>query len=83
MKYDLLDMYLIGVVPEYQNKGLNAVIFHHLHQNYIKYGVKRVITYPQLESNTAVIRLFDYYPMEPYMVRRSYSKRISLCQSLV
>jgi len=76
MKYDLLDMYLIGVVPEYQNKGLNAVIFHHLHQNYIKYGVKRVITYPQLESNTAVIRLFDYYPMEPYMVRRCYSKRI-------
>ncbi len=76
-KYDLLDMYLIGVVPEYQNKGINAVIFHHLHQNFIKYGVKRVIAYPQLENNSAVIKLFDYYPMQPYMVRRSYSKKLS------
>ncbi len=77
MRYELLDMYIIGVVPEYQNKGLNAVIFHHLHQNFIKYGVKKVIAYPQLESNTAVIRLFDYYPMEPYMVRRCVCKRLS------
>ncbi|MDP3436891.1 MAG: N-acetyltransferase [Bacteroidales bacterium] len=76
MKYELLDMYIIGVVPEYQNKGLNAVIFHHLHQNFIKYGVKKVIAYPQLESNTAVIRLFDYYPMEPYMVRRCVCKKL-------
>ncbi|MDP3451649.1 MAG: hypothetical protein Q8R90_01730, partial [Bacteroidales bacterium] len=76
MNFDLLDMYIIGVVPEYQNKGLNAVIFDHLHQNFIKYGVKKVIAYPQLESNSAVIKLFDYYQMEPFMKRRCYYKNL-------
>jgi GNAT superfamily N-acetyltransferase len=73
-RYDLVDMYMIGVVPEYQNKGLNAVIFNHLHTNYIKLGVKKVIANPQLENNIAVQNIFDYYQGKPYMTRRCYIK---------
>lgn len=76
-KNDFIEMYMIGIVPEYQNKGLNAVIFNHLHSNFIKLGVKEVVTNPQLETNTSVISLFDYYDSTPYMTRRCYIGNIS------
>lgn len=71
-RYDDIEMYFIGVVPEFQGKGLNAMIFSKLHQAFIEYKVKRVYTNPQLETNKAVIALFDYYESEPYMLRRCY-----------
>lgn len=75
-RFDLVDMNIIGIVPEYQNKGINAVIFSHLHTNYIKLGVKKVIANPQLENNSAVINIFDYYPGKPYMTRRCYIRAL-------
>lgn len=75
-RFDTIEMYMIGVAPEYQKKGLNAIIFNRLNTQFLKYGVRRVITNPQLESNTAVTRLFDYYPMAPYMRRRCLVKKI-------
>jgi GNAT superfamily N-acetyltransferase len=74
--YELVDMYLIGIIPEYQNKGLNAIIFDHLIQNFIKAGVKRVIANPQLEDNTKVISLFEEYSGEFYMKRRCFQKQL-------
>ncbi len=75
-RFELVDMNIIGIVPEYQNKGLNAVIFNHLHTNYLKLGVKKVIANPQLENNVAVQNIFDYYPGKPYMTRRCYIKKM-------
>lgn len=69
---DFVEMMMIGVVPEYQNKGINAVIFNYLHERFIELGVKEVVTNPQLETNKAVISLFDYYESTPYMRRRCY-----------
>ncbi|MDD2490642.1 MAG: hypothetical protein PHV12_00410 [Bacteroidales bacterium] len=74
---DLVDLYMIGIVPEYQNKGLNAVIFDHLNSNFIKLGVKRVIANPQLDSNKAVQSIFDYYPGRLYSKRCCYLKSLS------
>lgn len=70
--YDTVECYLIGVIPEYRHKGINALIFNYLQNNYIKMGFKTVISNPQLESNLAVQRLFDYYDSELYMRRRCY-----------
>lgn len=70
--FHTVECYLIGVIPEYKHKGINALIFNYLQNNYIKMGFKDVISNPQLESNTAVQRLFDYYESEPYMRRRCY-----------
>lgn len=74
---DLVDLYMIGIVPEYQNKGLNAVIFDHLNSNFIKLGVRRVIANPQLDSNKAVQSIFDYYPGRLYSKRCCYLKSLS------
>jgi hypothetical protein len=76
--YEFIDMLMIGVVPEYQQKGLNAVIFDHLNTNFIKLGVKKVVANPQLDNNTAVLNIFDYYEGRPFMTRRCFIKIISI-----
>ena len=75
-RYELVDMLMIGIAPEYQNKGLNAVIFDHLNSNFIKLGVKKVVANPQLEDNVAVKNIFDYYTGRPFMTRRCYIKEL-------
>lgn len=75
--YELVDMLMIGVAPEYQKKGLNAVIFDHLNTSFIKLGVKKVVANPQLDDNAAVHNIFDYYQGKPFMTRRCFIKVIS------
>ena len=71
-KNDTLEALLIGVLPEYQGKGANVLIFKHIHEGAIKFGIKRMILNPQLEDNTKVQTLFGDYEALPYMRRRSY-----------
>lgn len=70
--FNTVECYLIGVIPEYKHKGINALIFNYLQNNYIKMGFKDVVSNPQLENNLAVQRLFDYYDSELYQRRRCY-----------
>ncbi len=75
-KIDFIEMLMIGVVPEYQNKGLNAILFHYLHTVCLKNNVKFVVANPQLEDNKAVRSLFADYPQELYQLRRCFKKNI-------
>lgn len=75
-KNDLLEAYMIGTLPEYQGKGVAILIFKHIHENAIKYGMKRMITNPQMETNRKVQSLWDSYEHEHYVRRRSYTKGI-------
>ncbi|MDD6104447.1 MAG: GNAT family N-acetyltransferase [Bacteroidales bacterium] len=75
-KNDLLEAYMIGTLPEYQGKGVAVLIFKHIHENAIKYGMKRMITNPQMETNRKVQSLWDNYEHEHYVRRRSYTKGI-------
>ena len=49
----VLDMLLVGVLPEYQEKGANALFFADLIPEAIKDGYEWAETHPQLEDNTA------------------------------
>ena len=75
-KSTVLDLYLVGVQKEYQNKGLTAVIYHYLHQNSRKFGIRKVITNPQLEENYAIQQSFQYYEKVPFQRRRSYIAKL-------
>lgn len=75
-KNDLLEAYMIGTLPEYQGKGVAILIFKHIHENAIKYGMKKMITNPQMETNRKVRSLWDSYEHEHYVRRRSYTKGI-------
>ena len=52
-KHEILDMLLVGVLPEYQDKGANALFFADLIPNIIKHGYESAETHPQLEDNMA------------------------------
>ena len=76
-KNDTLEALLIGVLPEYQGKGANVLLFKHIHEGAIKFGIKRMILNPQLEDNAKVQTLFGDYEAVPYMRRRSFIMDLS------
>ena len=50
-KHQILDMLLIGVLPEYQEKGANALFFADMIPLGISQGYEWAETHPQLEDN--------------------------------
>ena len=50
-KHQILDMLLVGVLPEYQEKGANALFFADMIPNGISCGYEWAETHPQLEDN--------------------------------
>lgn len=78
--YNDVDMFLIGVLPEYQKLGANVLIFHEMMSNYIKFGVKRIATGPMMEDNRGVLNLWSDYKEfldEVNIRRRCFQKPIS------
>lgn len=73
---DTLEALMIGVLPEYQGKGANVLMFKHIHENALKFGIDKMILNPQLEENFKVQSLFEQYETEPFMRRRAYSMKI-------
>ncbi len=57
--------YLIGIDPEYQGKGVTAIIFEEMQNLFNAKGISIVETNPELEENTAVQLLWkDYSPVQ-------------------
>lgn len=73
----LAELLMIGIDPRYQNKGLNALIFEHLHTNFIRQNVEWMVTNPQLETNHPSLNLFSRFDAQPYMRRRCYTAPLS------
>lgn len=76
---ETIDLYLNGVLPEWQNKGIHALYYAKMTENFIAAGVKYAITNPQLETNVNAVRIWrNYAGTTPYIRRRCYSKEIGL-----
>ena len=65
---DTVEMLLVGVRPDYQGIGVNALFFDNLIPIYNKYGFKWAETGPQLEDN--VRELSQWKPLKPEYVKR-------------
>ena len=63
-KSDTLDLMLIGVRPDYQNKGVNSLLFVDLFQNYKKLGFKYAETNANLETNAKVQAMWTPFEKE-------------------
>lgn len=72
----ILDLLLIAVKPEYQNKGVNALLFTDLIPIYKKYGFKWGETNPELEINDKVQAQWQYLKTEQHKRRRCFTKEI-------
>ncbi|MEI6173759.1 MAG: hypothetical protein WCR01_08400 [Bacteroidota bacterium] len=73
-KNDVVDMYLIGVHPDYQGKGVLALIYHELNKAYLKAGIKLARTHPQLEENFKAISIWKNYNSRINIRRRCWKK---------
>jgi len=73
-KHDIMDLYLNGVRPDYQNKGIHAIYFTELMKSFIKNKISFAITNPQLEDNNRALMLWEGYEQRVHIRRRSYIK---------
>ena len=73
---EVIDLYLNGVHPDWQNRGIHSLYYSRLNQAYIDNNVKFCITNPQLENNVNAVRIWDNYERELFMRRRCYMKRL-------
>ncbi|MDR1980420.1 MAG: hypothetical protein LBQ39_02210 [Tannerellaceae bacterium] len=76
-KPKVVDLYLTGVLPEYQGKGVNALLFNDLIPVYNKMGTEYAETNPELETNNAVQAQWDYFKREHHKTRRAYRKDLT------
>jgi GNAT superfamily N-acetyltransferase len=75
-KPKVVDLYLMGVLPEYRNKGVNALLFNDLIPLYQKLGVEYAETNPELETNNAVQAQWNYFKCEHHKTRRAFIKQL-------
>jgi ribosomal protein S18 acetylase RimI-like enzyme len=77
-KNEVVDMYLIGVHPDYQGKGVHSIFFTEMTQAYIDNGIKLAISSPQLEKNSEALKLWKHYDHRVHIRRRCYIKHFEL-----
>ena len=66
--------YLIGVHPEYQNKGVTALIFNEYYKTFSAKKIENCIRTPELEDNIAIKQIWKHFNPEIYKRRRTYRK---------
>ena len=75
-KPKVVDLYLMAVLPEYRNKGVNALVFNDLIPEYIRLGAEYAESNPELETNNAIQAQWDYFKTEHHKKRRAFIKQI-------
>lgn len=75
-KNDRVDLLLVAVKPEYQSKGVNALLFQDLIPQYIKYGFKWAESNPEMADNAKVQSQWEYF------TRRQHRRRIAVSKPL-
>ena len=73
-KNDVIDMYLNGVRPDYHGKGVNALYYNEMHRAYIKYGITKAVTSPQLEDNAKALTIWKNFNGRQHLTRRCWIK---------
>lgn len=71
-KNDTVLFYLIGIRPEYQNKGVTAVIFKEYYETFKKNGIKNCILTPILADNYALQNLWKNFKPEVVVRRKTF-----------
>ena len=75
-KTPIVDLLLIGVLPEYRSKGANALIFDDLIRWFQRYNFEWAETGPQMESNEGVLSQWQYLDATQHRRHRCYRKML-------
>jgi GNAT superfamily N-acetyltransferase len=75
-KNDTLEMYFVGVKPEFQKMGVTGILINQILKKCIENGVKYCETGPELETNTNVQSMWKTFDATQHKRRRCYIKKI-------
>lgn len=75
-KNDRVDLYLTGVRPDYQDKGVNAIMMYEMNKIYLANNITKVESNPELETNTKVQAQWRHYEGRQHKRRRCYIKEL-------
>ena len=73
---NIVDLLLIGVLPEYRAKGANAIIFDDLIRWFQRYNFEWAETGPQMETNEGVLSQWQYLESIIHRRHRCYCKTL-------
>ena len=68
--------YLIGIHPDYQNKGVHAVIFNEYYNTFTEKGIETCYRTPELEDNIAIHKIWKHFDPVVYKRRKTFRKDI-------
>jgi GNAT superfamily N-acetyltransferase len=75
-KNDIVDLYIMGVHPEYQNKGVNALLFYDLIPIFGRIGYEYAESNPELEINHKMQSQWEDYDVKHVRTRRAFIKHL-------
>jgi GNAT superfamily N-acetyltransferase len=70
-------LYLIGVHPDYQNKGIHAIIFDQYKKTLTPLGIENCYRTPELEDNEAIKKIWKNFEPVTHKKRRTYKLDIN------
>jgi len=68
--------YLIGIHPDYQRRGVHAIIFNDYYEVFKKLGIQNCIRTPELADNIAIQQIWKNFDPKIYKKRRTYRKEL-------
>lgn len=66
--------YLIGIHPDYQNKGIHALIFDEYYKTFTEKGINTCYRTPELDDNEAIQKIWKHFGSKVAKKRRTYKK---------
>lgn len=66
--------YLIGILPEYQSKGVTSIIFNEYYSVFKEKGIQNCIRTPELADNLAIQQLWKHFNPKITKRRKTYRK---------
>ena len=70
--------YLIGVHPDYQNKGVHAILFKEMHTTFTAKGIVNCLRTPELADNHAIHLLWKNFEPVTHCKRKTFRIELNL-----
>ena len=75
--HSTVGFFLIGVAPEYQSKGIPALLFDYYYEVFKRNGVKHCVITPELEENMAIQQLWKSFDPTIFARRATFKKMLN------
>ena len=79
-KNDLADLYLVAIRSDFQGKGVNALLMNQVIKAMREFGIKKVESNPELETNDAVRSQWRTFDARQHKRRRCFIKHLDHAQ---